>query len=266
MKTLTSDDAQLVYEVTGSGAPVVLLHPFPVHHGFWAATTTALSSRYQLIIPDIRGHGDSGVGQGPATMTKHAEDLNSICDQEGIARAAFVGVSIGGYILFEFWRRHRERVQTLVLCNTRASAETPESRATRLRSAAEVLERGTEQFAESMLAKLLGKSTLDTRADLADEVRQMILKMSPEDVDLVQKGMADRPDSVPTLKTIVVPTLVIAGEEDAAIPVGEAEVLRQNISGAQMRVIPKAGHYAAFEQPGAVGLLLRQFLDSAHRP
>ena len=91
------------------------------------------------------------MGQGPATMAKHAQDLVRICDREEIGRAAFVGVSIGGYILFEFWRRYRERVEALVLCNTRASAETLESRAARLRSAAEVMERGVEQFAETML-------------------------------------------------------------------------------------------------------------------
>lgn len=264
MNYITSDDADLVYTVTGNGLPVVLLHPFPVHHGFWQPVTAALSSRYRLILPDLRGHGDSGVGQGPAKMAKHAQDLARICDREEIGRAAFVGVSIGGYILFEFWRHYSERVAALVLCNTRASAETVDSRAARLRSAAEVMERGVEQFAESMLPKLLGKSTLDTRPDLVGDVRGMILKMSPEDVSLVQGGMAERPDSVPTLKMITAPTLVVAGEEDAAIPANEAEIMRQNIPGAQLRIIPKAGHYAAFEQPGAVGLLLRQFLDSRY--
>lgn len=266
MRNITSDDAELVYEVTGSGPPVVLLHPFPVHHGFWDPVTAALASRYQLILPDVRGHGDSGVGQGPATMAKHAEDLSRICDQEGVGRSAFVGVSIGGYILFEFWRRYRQRVQTLVLCNTRASAETQESRAARLRSAADVMERGTEPFAETMLPKLLGKSTLEMRPDLVEDVRRMILKMSPADVNQVQMGMAERPDSVPTLKTINVPTLVIAGEEDNAVPTHEAQVIADNIPGAQLRMIPKAGHYAAFEQPGGVGLLLRQFLDSSYKP
>jgi len=264
MNSISSDDAEIVYTATGNGRPVVLLHPFPVHHGFWQPVTAALSSRYRLILPDLRGHGDSGVGQGPATMAKHAQDLVRICDREEIGRAAFVGVSIGGYILFEFWRRYRERVEALVLCNTRASAETLDSRAARLRSAAEVMERGVEQFAETMFPKLLGKSTLDTRPDLVSEVRAMILKMSPEDVSMVQAGMAERPDSVPTLKTMTIPTLIVAGEEDAAIPANEAEIMRQNIPSTQLRMIPKAGHYAAFEQPGAVGLLLRQFLDSRY--
>jgi 3-oxoadipate enol-lactonase len=265
MNRIASVDAEIVYTVVGGGPPVVLLHPFPVHHEFWTSVISRLSNRYRLIVPDLRGHGDSGVGEGPATMSKHAEDVKRICDQEEVGRAAFVGVSIGGYILFEFWRRYRERVATLGLCNTRATAETEQSRAARLQSAGEVLERGIEPFAESMLPKVLGKSTLETRPDLLQSARSMILKMSPMDINLVQKGMAERPDSVSTLKTINVPVLVVAGEEDAAIPAGEAEIIRQNIAGAQLRVIPKAGHYATFEQPEASGLLLRQFLDNAHR-
>jgi pimeloyl-ACP methyl ester carboxylesterase len=126
------------------------------------------------------------------------------------------------------------------------------------------MERGIEPFAESMLPKLLGNSTLQTRPDLVSKVRSMIFKMSPEDVNLVQLGMAERPDSVATLKTMTVPALVIAGEEDSAIPASEAETLRQHIPSAQFRMIPKAGHYAAFEQPAGVGLLLRQFLESAY--
>ncbi len=265
MKQLTSDDARIVYTTTGNGAPVILLHPFPVHHEFWIAAGQTLSNRYRLIVPDLRGHGDSEVGVGPATMAKHALDLAKLCDQEGVGRAAFIGVSIGGYILFEFWRRFRERVETLVLCNTRASAETEQSRASRLQSAADVMERGMDPFIESMVPKLLGRTTLETRPDLVDTARQMMGRMSPEDVNQVQRGMADRPDSIPTLNTINVPTLVLAGEEDAAIPAAEAEIMREKIAGATLRVIPKAGHYAAFEQPQAVGLLLRQFLDSAYK-
>lgn len=261
MLRVTSGDAEIVYDVLGDGPPVVLLHPFPVNHEFWLASTEALASRYRLILPDLRGHGDSGVGEGPATMAKHAADMARICDQENVGRAVFIGVSIGGYLLFEFWRRYRGRVAALGLSNTRAQAETPESRAARLQSAADVLEHGVEPFIETMIPKLFGKTTIQTRPDLVDTARRMILKMSPLDINLVQKGMAERPDSLDTLKTINVPTLLLAGDEDVATPVPQAELMRQNIAGAEMKVIAKAGHYAAFEQAEEVGRILRQFLD-----
>jgi pimeloyl-ACP methyl ester carboxylesterase len=86
-------------------------------------------------------------------------------------------------------------------------------------------------------------------------------KMSPEDVAQVQRGMAARPDSIETLKTINVPTLLVTGDEDEMTGVNEAELMRRHISGSQIRVIPKAGHYSPWEQTAAAGKLLRQFLD-----
>ena len=89
----------------------------------------------------------------------------------------------------------------------------------------------------------------------------MMRTMSPEDVALVQRGMAERQDSVETLKTINVPTMLVTGDEDILTGVAEAELMRQNISGSQIKVIAKAGHYSPWEQPEEVGKLLRQFLD-----
>ena len=113
---IKSGDADIAYQVLGSGPPVVLLHPFPVHHEFWLPAAQALASRYQLILPDLRGHGDSTAGEGPATMEKHAGDIARVLDHAEIGRASFAGVSIGGYALFEFWRRYRGRVAALALC------------------------------------------------------------------------------------------------------------------------------------------------------
>ena len=258
---IKSGDAEIVYHVVGEGPPVVLLHPFPANHEFWLPVADVLSSRYRVILPDLRGHGDSGVGESPATMEKHAADLVRLMDDAEVGRAPMVGVSIGGYVLFEFWRRHRGRVAALVLCNTKAAADPPEARAARLQAANDVIERGTEPFFESMIPRLLGKSTRESRPDLVDGVLRMMRKMSPEDVAQAQRGMAERPDSMETLKTINVPTLVITGDEDILTGVNEADVMRQHISNSRMRVIPKAGHYSPWEQPGEAGKLLRQFLD-----
>ena len=262
MQNLLSGDAEIFYHVAGSGPPVFLLHPFPLDHEFWLAAAQSLSTRYQLIMPDLRGHGESALGHGPATMAKHAEDLRRLMDDVGAARTPMVGVSIGGYIIFEFWRRFRERVSGLVLSNTKAAADSPEARSTRLSSAKDVLERGTEPFFEGMLEKAPAETTRRSRPDLIHAALRMMRKMSPEDVAGVQRGMAERPDSIATLKTINVPTLIITGDEDVLTGVPEAKVMQQNIPGAEMKVISKAGHYSPFEQPQEVGRVLRQFLDS----
>jgi 3-oxoadipate enol-lactonase len=262
MTQITSGDADIFYEVLGTGPPAVLLHPFPANHELWKPAAQALVSHYRIILPDLRGHGDSGVGEGSATMDKHAADIARVLDNEQIGRAPFVGVSIGGYVLFEFWRRYRARVDALVLCNTKAQADTPEARSGRLQAAADVIERGTEPFFENMLPKLIGKTTYRTRPDLVEGALRMMRKMSPQDVAMVLQGMAERPDSVETLKTINVPTLVVTGDEDLFTGVDEAELMRRNIQGNEMTVIAKAGHYSPWEQPEEVGKLVRQFLDT----
>ena len=257
----SSDGTEIFYEVRGEGAPLILLHPFPLNHQFWQGCAPLLEHRYRLIIPDLRGHGDSPPGEGAATMEKHARDLLQLCSQEGIGKAIFAGVSIGGYILFEFWRQARERVSALVLANTRATAETPEGRANRQKSIDAVKQRGPVQFIDEMIPRLLARTTLETRQDVVAGARQMMSRMSVQGIVANLQGMMQRPDSIPTLKTINVPVLIIGGEEDTATPLAEAELMKQHISKARLEVVPKAGHYAAFEQPEYTGKLLRTFAD-----
>lgn len=259
---LASGDAHIFYQVRGDGPPVVLLHPFPANHDFWAPVADLLQGRYRLVIPDLRGHGESTPGDGPATMEKHAGDLARLCDATGIAKAVFAGVSIGGYILFEFWRRYRERVSALILANTRATADTEEGRANRLKSADDVEKHGPVPFIDSMVPKLLGQTTRTTRPDLVERARKMMRSMTVPGIAAVQRGMAARSDSVPTLKTIDVPLLILAGEEDTLTPVADAQQMHSNVAGSRLEVLPRAGHYAVFEQHEPAARLLRGFLDS----
>jgi pimeloyl-ACP methyl ester carboxylesterase len=263
--SIRSGDADIVYRVLGEGPPVVLLHPHPVDHEFWLPAADALTPRYRVILPDLRGHGDSTVGDGPATMDKFAADLARILDDAEVGRAPMIGVSIGGYALFEFWRKHSGRVAALGLFNTKAPVDSPEVRAGRLKSANDVLERGTEPFFETTIPRMFSPITLQARPDLVENTLRMMRKMSPQALAQIQRGMAERPDSVATLKTVNVPTLLLTGEDDILTGVNEAELMRQHIPRSELRVIPKAGHYAAYEQSYGVGKLLRHFLDEIGR-
>src|SRR5258708_9343002 len=196
MQRIKSGDAEIAYWALGDGAPVVLLHPFPANHEFWQPVAQTLATRYGVILPDLRGHGESGIGDGPATMEKHAADIARVMDDADVGRAPLIGVSIGGYALFELWRKNRGRVAALGLCNTKAPADNAEARAGRLQAATEVLERWTEPFFESMIPRLLGGTTRDSRPDLVDLAPRMSPQMSVADVAHVQPGMVEPPDSV----------------------------------------------------------------------
>jgi pimeloyl-ACP methyl ester carboxylesterase len=258
MPSLRSDDAVLHYEVTGSGPDMVLLHPFPLNHAFWQGVLPVVSARYRVITPDLRGHGESELGDGASTMAKMAQDLERLCRGLEVVKALFVGVSIGGYVMLEFWRRYRERVAALVLSNSRAGAETEEGRANRLRIAEQVLQEGTALFIGDMLGKLLSDTTRSNRPDIVEAARRMVQAMSPQEVAGVQRGMAERPDSTATLATINVPAMVMVGAEEAR---GEAELMHSRIRESKLYVIAKAGHYAAMEQPEEYSRILRQFAE-----
>jgi pimeloyl-ACP methyl ester carboxylesterase len=227
----------------------------------WRPVAEMLAERFRLVMPDLRGHGESELGSSTATMEKHAEDLRMVCVDARVERAIFAGVSIGGYILFEYWRRHRERVKALVLANTRASADTEDGRKGRMQSIDELMKFGPEPFVEKMLEKVIGETTRRNRLDIVDAARTMMKKMTAKAIAEVQRGMAERPDSVATLGTIDVPALVITSDEDGTTPLKEAEIMRKGISRAEMKVIPRAGHYAVFERSDAAFELLMPFLQ-----
>jgi 3-oxoadipate enol-lactonase len=254
--------AKITYEVHGNGPPLVLLHPFPTNRHFWEPLVRALESRYRLIRPDLRGHGESRVGDG-ASMANHAEDVHDILRECDVERVAFIGVSIGGYLLFEFWRRFRQQVAVLVLSNTRAQADSDEARANRLKAAAEVEKNGTATFLDAMIPKLLGASTHINRPDIVARARGMMEAMSREGLAAVQRGMALRPDSVATLATINVPTLIVRGEEDVLIAAEDAELMHNKIAGSAIWSMSQTGHYTPFERPEEFLKVIRPFLDRA---
>lgn len=255
-----SGDTEIFYEVRGKGPDLVLLHPFPANHEVWSAVAEPLSSVFRVILPDLRGLGASAPGDGIATMEKHANDLLRVCKDAEVERAIFAGNSIGGYILFEFWRRFRERVSSLILVDTKASPDTEDASKTRLAAAEDVLKRGTEPFIDSQLPKLLGETTRRNRPDQVEKAKKMMMQASAAGIAAVQRGMAERPDSIPTLQTINVPTLVLVGEEDLVTPLAEMDQIQRNIRGSQLKRIPQAGHYSPFERPDDVHRAMRDFL------
>ncbi len=161
--------------------------------------------------------------------------------------------------------RARERVAALILCDTRAQADTPEGRANRLKTAEDVLKDGPAAFIDAQMPKLLGETTRRNRPDLADQARKMMMRSSAAGIASVQRGMAERPDSTPTLATIDVPTLILAGDEDVLTPVRDAEAIRAAIRGSRVEVVPQAGHYSVFERPDVAVRAIRAFLDSLPR-
>ncbi len=194
-------------------------------------------------------------------MAQMADDLAGILDVLNIRQSVCLcGLSMGGYVAFEFLRRHRDRVRSLILCDTRSVADTPEAAAGRHQMADRVLAEGAGVMAEAMLSKLLGPRTASEQPLVAEAVREMILATDPRGIAAALRGMAERADSTDLLPTINVRTLVLVGQDDAISPPGEMRKLAESIPQAQFTVVPDAGHMAPLENPAFVNGSIAAFL------
>lgn len=267
MNRITLATVDLAYIDRGAGQPVVLLHGFPLDHTMWSAQIDALSRTCRVIAPDLRGFGQSSLGNAdPArgvTMEQYADDVAALLDALEIkVPIVLVGFSMGGYIAWQFARKHQIRLRALIQCDTRAAADTDEARANRLKMAEKIHEWGSGRVAEMMGPKLFANGTFEKNSEIVQELRQVVERTSPAAIAAAQRGMATRPDMTNFLPTINLPTLILAGVEDALIPPTEMQQIADTIPHGQYVEIPNAGHMTTIENPEAVNEALLRFLKA----
>lgn len=240
----------------------VLLHAFPIGANLWEPQMRSIPPGWRLITPDLRGFGGSTEMDSVSAMSMgdYAEDLVDLLDELGVARAVVGGASMGGYATFAFLQAAADRVDGLVLANTRAGADSPEARANRRNMLAVVDREGPSGVAREMMPKLLGSTTRETNPGIEANVRRLIKQQSPVAIRCAIHRMMHRPDSTPLLAQVQVPTLVVTGDEDELIPVDESRAIAAAVKGASLVVIPRAGHLSNLEQPDAFNHALNAFL------
>ncbi len=248
------------YDDVGSGLPIVLLHAFPLDRSMWAPQVGALVRQGRCIAPDLRGLGAT-TGAPPYSMDQYADDVAALLEAVGAGPAVVIGLSMGGYIGFAFWRRHRERVRALVLADTRPGPDTEEGREKRRRLIDVARSRGSATVADMQIASMLGATTDARRPEVVETVRAMMAAAPPEGIVGALEAMMARPDSAPTLPTIAVPTLVLVGEQDTITPPAEARAMHERIRGSRLEVIAEAGHICNLERPAAFNHVVSEFVE-----
>jgi len=256
---------EIAYTRVGSGPPLVLLHAFPLSSQMWAAQRGGLSREADVITVDQRGFGESAapdaVADVPPDLAVVAEDLAMLLDRLELPDVVLGGLSMGGYVAMAFLRRHADRVRGLILANTKASADTPEAAANRLRVAGAVEQAGDTEFLIPELApKLLGESNRRRDPQLVHRVESMLRAAPPAAVAWAQRAMAARPDSFDVLRDVEVPVLVVAGDEDALMPRSEAQAMAAAVKDPELVFIPDAGHLTALEAPREFNAAVSEFL------
>lgn len=248
---------------SGTGEAVLFLHAFTLDASQWDHQVAALSDGLRCIRVDLWGCGASPPPpEGEPTLDGFAGAVLDALDSLKIDRVAVVGLSMGGYLAFALWRRAPERIRALALCNTRAGADAAGSRGDRLEMAERVEREGSvESIVEPMVARLLSPPA-QAEAHIVDPVRGRIRRCTPAGIAFAQRAMAARPDSTALLASIDVPTLVIAGTQDAIIPTSEVLAIADGISQARA-VTLDCGHLSNLELPRAISDELAAFLVPA---
>ncbi len=239
---------------------LLFLHGFPLNHTMWQHQLAAFGETFHCLAPDLRGFGANPplTGDEPLTIDDFADDAAALLAQHGVSQATVCGLSMGGYVAFALWRKYPQLVRRLVLCNTKASADTPEARANRERQAARVRAEGARAIADEMLPRLVAPGNL---ARLEATLRAMIEANAPGSIVAALRALANRRDMRDQLSQIQAPTLVITGDADAISLLADAQVMAQGIPNARLMVIADAGHMSPLEQPTQFNAALQKFLS-----
>jgi 3-oxoadipate enol-lactonase len=253
-------DVHLAVAVAGTGAALLLVHAFPLDRTMWRHQMDGMPG-WMRVAPDLRGAGESQVPSSGYSMTRYADDLVAVLDAVGAPHAVCCGLSMGGYILLELWRRHPGRVKALILCDTKSEADTPEGKLGRDELAAMARDAGVGAVAERLLPKLVGRTTRAENPALMEVIRTMVQQSPVAGVVGALQAMRDRPDSTPRLAEVAVPTLVAVGAEDELTPPAVVRSMAERIPGARYAEIPGAGHLAPLERPGPFNSAVAEFLS-----
>jgi 3-oxoadipate enol-lactonase len=256
-KTIATARGPIAVLEAGAGWPVILVHGFPLRAEMWRPQLDSVPSGVRFIAPDLRGFGNTPLGDEPASMDTYARDVFALMDGLEIDSATIAGFSMGGYVALAMHRLAPLRFQGLVLADTRSQADTPQGREGRAQMRKALAEKGPSAVSSAMMPKML---TPHADAATVELVRQMIDTTATAAIDAAIVGMMARPDSSGDLGSVGVPALVIVGEDDAITPVADAEAMRSGLRRGMLTVIPRAGHLANLEQPETFSRALSDFL------
>lgn len=249
----------------GEGTPFVFIHGFPLDGRMWEPQVNALGGSRRLIVPDLRGFGDSDVPEDRSaySVDSFADDVKAVLDDAGVDKAIVCGLSMGGYITFAFLRKYRESVAALVLADTRAEPDPPEAKEKRTGQQEQVSKDGPGGLIEALPNALTSDRSRAKNENLVPQLKQLMDNPGAGFIGALE-AMKNRPDSSDDLAGVDVPTLIVVGEDDGLTPPDAARTMHEAIGGSQMVVIPEAGHFSNLESSDEFNRALEAFLTDTN--
>jgi pimeloyl-ACP methyl ester carboxylesterase len=253
MQKIHVNDLDLAFERRGHGNPLVLMHGYPLDHTIWKDVAPLLENDFDVILPDMRGFGESGALESGYRVADIASDIAGLLEYLKIDKAIIAGHSMGGYVALAFARAYPRRLAGLGMISSQVLADSPERKEGRYKTAADVAEKGVGLVADAMTPNL------SADVGVRSFVHGLIEKQNPLGVIGALKAMAERPDSSAFFGGLKVPTVIVHGDADAIISVERGREMQRRLASAQYVELPGAGHMPMMENPTGVASALKLF-------
>jgi 3-oxoadipate enol-lactonase len=251
MNTVFVNGIEIAYARPGKGkTPLVLVHGYPLDHSIWAKVTPLLAADFDLILPDLRGFGQSGLVRTQFTITDMAADIAGVLDHLGISRVFIAGHSMGGYISLAFAHAFPQRVAGLSLIASQALADTPERKKARYEAAVRISTSGVEAVATDR------PPVLTSNQEVQLTLQELIANQKPGGLAGALKAMAERNDMTMELSKFRFPVVLVHGDADALIAIERARELKTILPEAELVELSGVGHMPMMEAPQAVAVAL----------
>lgn len=264
MKSIRANNIQIAYQDEGGGPPLLLLHGFSLDHSMWAGQVEELQRSYRLIVPDIRGSGETENPSGAFSIETMADDAAALLEAINISAAAVAGFSMGGYILAQMLVRHPLKVRAAAFVSSGGTnADDPARQETRVKTMRFVIDEGAGAFADSFIPKLFSPTYLNSHPLEVDKTRSVIEGQLPGSIALLLGAMRERADVSHYAKNFAVPCAAIGGTEDVLVPLEVMEGLHESLADSTIELIHGAGHMTTVEAPEIVSDQLDRLMQRA---
>jgi len=261
-RTITVNNLTVSYidEGSANSPAIIFIHGFPLNKIMWEKQIELLKEKYRVIAYDIRGHGNTDIGNDNFSIELFVNDLLSLMDALKIEKTILCGFSMGGYIALNAMINSPERFNALLLCDTNCAADMPEAKEKRMKAIETIKESGLEKYTEESLKKLFAPISFSKNLEEIAIVREMIMKTSRQSLYKTLHALAERKETCTLVHNIKVPVLIMVGKEDEITPPKVALLMHEKIKGSTIHIIDQAGHLSNMENSTEFNNKLSQFL------
>lgn len=259
MEKVTVEGFTMAYEEQGQGEAVVLLHGFCGSSAYWEKIGPMLADEYRVIMPDLRGHGSTDAPMGAYTIERMADDVVALMDRLGVSKFTLLGHSMGGYVTLSLAQRYAERLKGFGLIHSTAYPDGEEAKEKRLQAVATIGNKGITPFVDGLVPGLFAPELRETLTEEVNRAKEIGYKTPPQGASGAALAMRERADRRDVLSSTVLPVLLVAGENDAVIPI-ERTFTTEGPS-VTKAVIKGAGHMSMYEAPEQLAAVIRDYLS-----